>query len=71
MASKSKKILLVAMVAGIGAWQAMRYFEMSRLDATRRQLARLGIGDGDAVDEDVEQTPATAASTHPRGADTP
>ena len=29
----------------IGGWMAMRYFEHTRLQATRRQLARLGIGE--------------------------
>ena len=30
---------------GFGGWMAMRYFEHTRLQATRRQLARLGIGE--------------------------
>jgi len=34
-----------ALVAGIGVWQGMRYFEHTRMKATRRQLARLGIGE--------------------------
>ena len=34
--------LLLAALAG---WGAMRYFEHTRLKATRRQLARLGIGE--------------------------
>src|SRR5688500_2898760 len=32
-------------VCGFAAWRAMRYFEHTRLQATRRQLARLGIGE--------------------------
>ena len=32
-------------VTGIAGWMAMRYFEHTRLQATRRQLARLGIGE--------------------------
>jgi hypothetical protein len=32
-------------VTGFGAWSAIRYFEHTRLQATRRQLARLGIGE--------------------------
>jgi hypothetical protein len=50
LAATSLMALLSLAVTALGAWQAMRYFEMSKLDATRRQLARLGIG-GD--DEDV------------------
>lgn len=36
---------LSALLAGLGVWRAMRYFEHTRLKATRRQLARLGIGE--------------------------
>lgn len=32
-------------ITGFGIWSAMRYFEHTRLKATRRQLARLGIGE--------------------------
>lgn len=32
-------------VTGFGAWRAMHYFEHTRMQATRRQLARLGIGE--------------------------
>ncbi len=51
--------LLSLVITGIGAWQGMRYFEHTRLQATRRQLARLGIG------ELAEFTPeaGSAAST--------
>jgi hypothetical protein len=37
-------LLSVAVTAG-AAWMATRYFEHTRLKATRRQLARLGIGE--------------------------
>lgn len=37
--------LLSLVITAIGAWQGMRYFEHTRLQATRRQLARLGIGE--------------------------
>jgi len=37
--------LLSLAITGIGIWQAIRYFEHTRLKATRRQLARLGIGE--------------------------
>ncbi|HVR82002.1 MAG TPA: phage holin family protein [Luteimonas sp.] len=36
---------LSAAVTAVGGWMAMRYFENTRLQATRRQLARLGIGE--------------------------
>jgi hypothetical protein len=36
---------LSLVVAGLSSWAAMRYFEHTRLKATRRQLARLGIGE--------------------------
>ncbi|MDQ3228901.1 MAG: phage holin family protein [Pseudomonadota bacterium] len=43
--------------AGVAAWYGQRYFEHTRMQATRRQLARLGVGEladftpeaGDAV----------------------
>jgi hypothetical protein len=37
--------LLSVAVTAIAAWMATRYFEHTRLKATRRQLARLGIGE--------------------------
>ena len=37
--------LLSLAITGVAAWQGMRYFEHTRLQATRRQLARLGIGE--------------------------
>lgn len=36
---------LSIVVAGLSSWAAMRYFEHTRLKATRRQLARLGLGE--------------------------
>ena len=36
---------LSLVIAGFGGWSAMRYFEHTRLQATRRQLARLGVGE--------------------------
>ena len=42
-------LLLTAVVSlvitALGGWMAMRYFEHTRLQATRRQLARLGVGE--------------------------
>ena len=32
-------------VTWFAGWQAMRYFDHTRMQATRRQLARLGIGE--------------------------
>lgn len=37
--------LLSLSITGFSAWQGIRYFEHTRLQATRRQLARLGIGE--------------------------
>jgi hypothetical protein len=37
--------LLSLVITAIAAWQGMQYFEHTRLQATRRQLARLGIGE--------------------------
>ncbi|WP_045738648.1 hypothetical protein [Xanthomonas sp. MUS 060] len=48
-------------VTALGAWQALRYMEMSKLDATRRQLAKLGIGNGDEDHNDTS-IPTSKAS---------
>lgn len=37
--------LLSVLTTAIASWFAMRYYEHTRLQATRRQLARLGIGE--------------------------
>lgn len=44
-------------VTGFAAWRVSVFFEYAGMHATRRQLARVGIGDEDADDEDA---PATA-----------
>lgn len=36
---------LCALATWFAGWRAMRYFEHTRMKATRRQLARLGIGE--------------------------
>ena len=51
-------LLSVAVTAGAG-YAAMRYFEHTRLQATRRQLARLGIGEL----ADFMPDPGSGAST--------
>ncbi|MFT4257675.1 MAG: phage holin family protein [Pseudoxanthomonas sp.] len=38
-------------ITALGAWMTTRYFAHSRLDATRRQLAKLGIGGGEDEDD--------------------
>lgn len=59
LASISATAAFSLVVTALGAWQALRYFEMSKLDATRRQLAKLGIG-GD--DEDTAEGHASKAA---------
>lgn len=47
-----------ALGAGLCAWFGLRAFELTRFQATRRQLARLGIGDDpDTVERDPEHLP--------------
>ena len=45
----SLSLLLAAalslVITAIAGWMSMRYFEHTRLQATRRQLARLGVGE--------------------------
>ncbi len=60
LASISATAAFSLVVTALGAWQALRYFDMSKLDATRRQLAKLGIGgDDEDSDEDVAKREAT------------
>ena len=64
--------IIAAVIAG---WRAIRYFEHTRMKATRRQLARLGIGElagytpdaGSAAStrEVVENAPPETASGKP------
>ena len=53
--------LLSVAVTAIAAWMATRYFEHTRLKATRRQLARLGIGE--LADFMPDASSSEAAST--------
>ena len=57
--------LLSLLVTAFGIWRAMHYFEHTRLQATRRQLARLGLG------ELADFMPAAGAAESAREADTP
>lgn len=50
--------LLSGAVTAWAVWQAQRYFEHTRMQATRRQLARLGIGEL----ADVMPTPGSGRS---------
>ena len=46
-------------ITGLAGWKSMQYFEHTRMQATRRQLARLGIGEL----SDFTPEPGSAAST--------
>jgi peptidoglycan/LPS O-acetylase OafA/YrhL len=63
----SLSLLLAAalsiVITVIGGWMAMRYFEHTRLQATRRQLARLGIGELAAFMPDAGSGASTEAAT--------
>lgn len=51
LASLGIAALLSLGITAFAGWRAMRYFEHTRLDATRRQLARLGLGERDAGED--------------------
>src|SRR6476659_7186868 len=53
---------LSIVVTGLGGWRAMRDFEHTRLQATRRQLARLGIGELAAFMPDAGSGASTEAA---------
>jgi len=54
--------VLSGSVAGIAAWRVSRFFDYTGLHATRRQLARLGIGDEDDIDEEKAAVPPPGGS---------
>ncbi|GHA83018.1 phage holin family protein [Cognatilysobacter bugurensis] len=61
-------------VTAYGAWRALYYFEHTRLRATRRQLARLGVGELAAYMPGAGSPESTRAATdrladHPPGKD--
>jgi hypothetical protein len=62
----SLSLLLTAVLSiaatTLGGWRALRYFEHTRLQATRRQLARLGIGELAAFMPDAGSAGSTAAA---------
>ncbi|WP_147654041.1 phage holin family protein [Vulcaniibacterium gelatinicum] len=66
----SRALLLAAglslVVTGLAAWRAVRYFDHTRLAATRRQLARLGRGEPEPAAE-----PASASAAAPDTDSTP
>ncbi len=69
-------LLLCALVSGAVAawaiWQADRYFEHTRMQATRRQLARLGIGElADFMPEPGSPASTRAAARHAGATETP
>jgi hypothetical protein len=55
-------LLSIAVTAAAG-WAAMRYFEHTRLQATRRQLARLGVGELAGFMPDAGSAGSTEAAT--------
>lgn len=56
---------LSVIVTWFAGWQAMRYFEHTRMQATRRQLARLGIGElADYTPEPGSVESARSATRH-------
>lgn len=53
--------LISGVVAAIAAWRVSKFFDYTGLHATRRQLARLGIGDDDDTDEALPTPPPEQA----------
>lgn len=55
LGATSVSALVSLLVAATGAWQALRYFEMARFEATRRQLANLSRRDDEDEDDTVRK----------------
>jgi hypothetical protein len=53
LASISLTALVSLVFAVIASWRASVFFDYTGLHATRRQLARMGIGDGGLEDEEA------------------
>ena len=58
--------LLSTGAAWFAGWRAMRYFEHTRLQATRRQLARLGIGELAEFVPDADSATSSREATDQR-----
>ena len=69
----SLSLLLPALLSGAVAWfvgwRAMGYFEHTRLQATRRQLARLGIGELAGFVPDADSVTSSREATQQRPAE--
>ena len=52
-----------SVIAALAAWRAARYFEHTRMKATRRQLARLGIGELAEMTPDPGSSQSTKEAT--------
>lgn len=55
LAATSISAAVSLLVAAIGAWQALRYFEMARFESTRKQLAHLSRRDAEDEEDDVRK----------------
>ena len=55
LAATSISALVSLLVAAVGAWQSLRYFEMARFEASRKQLAHLSRDDGDDEQDQVRK----------------
>lgn len=61
--------LLSVAVTAVAAWMATRYFEHTRLKATRRQFARLGLGElADFMPDPASSQSASAAAAAAKAA---
>lgn len=55
LAATSISALVSLLVAVLGAWQTLRYFEMARFESSRKQLAHLSRRDAEDEEEDVRK----------------
>lgn len=55
LAATSISAAVSLLVAAIGAWQTLRYFEMARFESTRKQLAHLSRRDATDEEDDVRK----------------
>ena len=55
LAATSISAVVSVVIAGVGAWQALRYFEMARFEASRKQLAHLTRRSSEDEEDEVRK----------------
>lgn len=63
LAALSIAAALSLAISGLGVFQTLRYFEHTRMEATRRQLKLMGLGDDEPDDEQAPDPAGSATAS--------